>query len=193
MKTRHAMMAAAMAAMTAPALAALPVGDKAPDFEAQAALDGGEFTFKLAEALRHGPVVVYFYPKANTRGCDAEAHEFSEKIGEFTALGATVIGLSADDIGTLKSYSVNPETCAGKLAVASDADGSIMQAYDAVASANPARAAMADRLKGLADRTSYVVAPDGEIIFAFNDMKPLGHVSGALEAVKAWAKAHKAE
>lgn len=182
------LLTAAIAALATPVLAALPVGNAAPAFEAEAAMAGEQFTFKLSEALKKGPVVVYFYPKANSSGCDVEAHEYSEAADEFAALGASVIGVSTDNIDTLKTYSANPETCAGKLAVASDTDGEIMKSYDAVASANPANAAFGDKLKGLADRTTYVVAPDGEILFVFNDIKqPMEHVTGALAAVKAWA------
>lgn len=182
------LMTAAAAALATPVLAALPVGNAAPAFEAEAAMAGEQFTFKLSEALKKGPVVVYFYPKANSSGCDVEAHEYSEASDEFAALGASIIGVSTDNIETLKTYSANPETCAGKLAVASDADGEIMKSYDAVAVTNPANAAFKDKLEGLADRTTYVVAPDGEILFVFNDIKkPMEHVTGALDAVKAWA------
>lgn len=173
------------------ALAALPVGGAAPDFEAPAAMNGEQFSFSLAEALNEGPVVLYFFPKAKTGGCDVQAYEFGQQAEAFAAHGARVYGVSADSIDTLKAYSADPETCAGKFAVISDADGRIMKAYDAVASANPANAAMADRLAGLADRTTYVIASGGEIVFTYSDLRePLAHVSGALQAVEALAGKH---
>lgn len=170
------------------ALAALPVGGVAPDFEAPAAMNGERFAFSLAEALREGPVVLYFFPKAKTGGCDMQAYEFGQQTEAFAAHGARVYGVSADTIDTLKAYSADPETCAGKFAVISDADGKIMKAYDAVASDNPANAAIAGRLAGLSDRTTYVITGDGDIVFAYSDLRePLAHVSGALQAVEALA------
>jgi peroxiredoxin len=179
---------------SAPAYGALETGAAAPGFEAEAAKAGEQFTFKLEDALMQGPVVVYFYPAANTPGCDREAHGFSEASAEFKSYNATIVGVSADDIETLITYSGNPETCAGNLAVASDADGEIMRAYDAVASENPANAAYADRLEGRADRVTFVIAPNGEIIFTYSDLRgPDSHVNGSLEAVKTWAAAQAAQ
>src|SRR5271169_2750260 len=126
------------------AKAALNPGDKAPEFTAEASLGGKPFTFVLADALKKGPVVLYFYPAAFTHGCTIEAHDFAEATYDFKLQGATVIGVSHDSIETLNKFSVSE--CRSKFAVASDADGNIMQAYDAVLTSAPA----------LADRTSYV-------------------------------------
>src|ERR1700687_2956892 len=118
-----------------PAYAALPDGAKAPDFSTDASLAGKEFKFSLADALKKGPVVLYFYPAAFTPGCTVEAHEFAEATAKFTQLGATVIGVSHDDIATLDKFSTSE--CRNKFAVASDADGGIMKAYDSVLPSHP--------------------------------------------------------
>jgi peroxiredoxin Q/BCP len=155
-----------------PALAALKVGAPAPDFTAPATLGGKEFTFHLADALKKGPVVVYFYPAAFTQGCTVEAHDFAAAMPKYQALGASVIGVSHDDIATLNKFSVSE--CQSKFPVAADADKHIMKNYDAT------------MMLGLvADRTSYVVAPDGRIAFAYSDLDPDQHVSRTLAAVTA--------
>src|SRR5215831_4001008 len=112
-----------------PVWAALKVGDKAPDFSAKASLAGKEFSFSLADAMKKGPVVVYFYPSAYTQGCDLEAHTFAENKDKFDAAGATIIGVSADNIERLNQFSADPAYCAGKFPVASDADGKIAGSY----------------------------------------------------------------
>src|SRR6476661_7283195 len=117
------------------ALAALPEGAKAPDFTTQASLAGKPYTFSLADALKKGPVVLYFYPAAFTPGCTIEAHDFAEATDKFKALGATVIGVSHDPIDKLNKFSVSE--CRNKFAVASDADGSVMKAYDAILPIKP--------------------------------------------------------
>ncbi len=106
--------------LAGPAHAALPVGSDAPAFTTQASLGGKVFDFKLSDALKKGPVVLYFYPAAFSKGCTIEAHDFAEAIDKYQALGATVIGISADDIETLNKFSVSE--CRSKFAVASDAD-----------------------------------------------------------------------
>ena len=158
----------------APAAAALKVGDQAPDFQAKASLGGQVSTFSLAANLAKGPVVLYFYPAAFTPGCTAEAHDFAEAVDQFKALGATVIGVSHDDIAKLNQFSVSE--CRGKFAVLADPDQHIMKAYDAVMAARPQ----------LANRTSYVIAPDGRILYTFTDLKPDLHVANTLAAVKQW-------
>jgi thioredoxin-dependent peroxiredoxin len=160
--------------LAAPVLAALKPGDQAPAFTTQAALAGKAFNFSLADALKQGPVVLYFYPKAFTSGCTVEAHDFSEATEQFKALGATVIGVSHDTIDTLKDFSV--KECRNKFAVAADADGSIIKSYDTALAAHP----------GFADRTSYVITPDGKIAYAYTDMDPGQHVANTMAAVKAW-------
>src|SRR5277367_7026828 len=118
-----------------PILAALKVADKAPDFSARASLAGKEFNFSLADALKKGPAVVYFYPSAYTKGCDLEAHTFAEQKDKFDAAGATIIGVSADSIARLDQFSADPAYCAGKFPVASDADGKIAASYNLVTTA----------------------------------------------------------
>jgi peroxiredoxin len=160
------------AALGGHASAALDVGDTAPDFEAPAALGGSTFRFSLSEALRKGPVVLYFYPKAFTSGCTIEARNFAEASDRFSALGATVIGMSNDDIDTLKKFSV--EACRNKFAVAADADASVMKRYDAAQRLAPSTAA----------RISYVISPQGRVAFVYDSSSPDGHVERTLEAVQ---------
>jgi peroxiredoxin len=155
------------------AFAALPVGAAAPDFTTQATLAGKPFTFSLTEALRSGPVVLYFYPAAFTKGCTVEAHEFAEATEKFKALGATVIGVSHDPIDTLNKFSVSE--CRNKFAVASDADLKIAKAYDARL-----------LITSYSNRTSYVIAPDGKIIYVYSALDPDKHVENTLAAVTRW-------
>lgn len=152
--------------------AALPVGAQAPMFQAESALGGKTTSFVMQEALKKGPVVLFFYPKAFTSGCTVEAHLFAEATPRFQALGATVIGMSNDDIETLKRFSV--EACRNKFAVGADAGGKIMKAYDA------------SLMLGMADRISYAIAPDGKIMAAHVSMKPEGHVTAMQAAVEQW-------
>ena len=158
-----------------PAFAALKAGDVAPDFKAQASLGGKVFTFSLAEALKKGPVVLYFYPAAFTEGCTIEAHDFAEATDAYHALGASVIGVSHDDIDTLNKFSVSE--CRSKFAVAADKDQSIMKSYDAVLAIMPQ----------YADRVSYVIAPDGRVLYAYTSLSPDKHVANTLDALRKWA------
>jgi peroxiredoxin Q/BCP len=171
--------AAAALLCTIPVFAALPDGSRAPDINTQATLAGKEFQFSLGEALKKGPVVLYFYPAAFTPGCTVEAHEFAEATDKFRELGATVIGVSHDPIDKLDKFSVSE--CRNKFAVASDADGSIMKAYDAVLPTHPE----------YANRTSYVIAPTGVIIYSYTAMKPDQHVENTMAAVKKWQDEHR--
>jgi peroxiredoxin Q/BCP len=171
--------AVATALISVPALAALPDGTKAPDFSTEASLAGKSFKFSLADALKKGPVVLYFYPAAFTPGCTVEAHEFAEATDKFKALGATVIGVSHDPIEKLNKFSVSE--CRNKFAVASDADGSVMKNYDAVLERKPE----------YANRTSYVIAPTGVIIYSYTEMNPEKHVENTMAAVKKWQDDHK--
>ena len=161
-----------LGAIATPSFAALKPGDKAPDFTTQATLGGNEFTFSLGDALKKGPVVLYFFPKAFTKGCTAEAHEFAEATAQFTAAGATLIGMSADDIGTLHKFST--QECSSKFPVAADPQLKIIKAFDSVMEG-----------RNLSDRVSYVIAPDGKIAYAFADRNPDKHVENTLTAVKA--------
>jgi peroxiredoxin Q/BCP len=176
---RSLITAVATALMAVPAFAALPDGTKAPDFSTDASLAGKAFKFSLADALKKGPVVLYFYPAAFTPGCTVEAHEFAEATDKFKALGATVIGVSHDPIDKLNKFSVSE--CRNKFAVASDADGSVMKNYDAILPVKPE----------YANRTSYVIAPTGVIIYSYTDLEPDKHVANTMAAVKKWQDEHK--
>ncbi|WIM13699.1 peroxiredoxin [Enhydrobacter sp.] len=168
--------------VAAPAVAALKPGAVAPDFTAPAAVGGQEFTFSLAKALKKGPVVLYFFPKAFTKGCTAEAHEFAAAADRFAAEGATLIGMSADDIGTLHKFS--SQECSAKFPVAADPDLKVIRAYDA--------ALVRVGSVGIADRISYVIAPDDRIVYAYADRNPDKHVENTLAAVRELeAKARK--
>ena len=172
---RIACLAALTAFFAAPSLAALQPGDPAPDFNAPASLGGSVFTFSLSDALKKGPVVLYFYPAAFTTGCTIEAHDFAAAVDAYRALGATVIGVSHDDIATLKKFSVSE--CRSKFAVAADQDQRIMKSYDAVLAVKPE----------YADRVSYVIAPDGHVVYAYTSLNPEKHVENTLEALRKWS------
>ena len=169
---RKLLLAFAAAALAVPAQAALPTGAKAPDFTTTGALDGKPFKLRLAEALKKGPVVLYFFPKAFTEGCTLEAHAFSEAMPEFKKARAQVIGLSADDLPTLQKFSV--EACRSAFPVAT-ASPEVIRAYDVALKQKP----------GLTDRTSYVIDRKGRIRFVHSDLNWSEHVQKTLEAVRA--------
>jgi peroxiredoxin len=176
---------AALLALAAPtaAQANLPVGAKAPAFSTQGALAGKTYAFNLKAALRKGPVVLYFYPKAFTKGCTLEAHAFAEATDDFAKAGATVIGMSADDLPTLQRFST--EECRDKFAVAV-ATPAITKAYDVAMNVDKLPAQYRSAISpGTTDRTSYVIAPDGRIAFVHSDLNYAEHVSLTLAAVKA--------
>lgn len=177
MKKLLLMFAAAISAVPAPSVAALPVGTKAPDFQTQGALGGKQFTLRLSRQLKKGPVVLYFFPAAFTPGCTIEAHEFAEASDDFRKEGATVIGLSADPIAKLKKFSV--EACRNKFAVAS-ASSSVIAAYDV----------RLPQREGWSNRTSYVIAPSGRIAYVHSDLNPTDHVKNTLEAVRSLKKSN---
>ncbi len=164
-----------------PAQAALQNGAAAPDFTTQASIGGKVFTFALGDALKKGPVVLYFYPAAFTPGCTIEAHDFADAVDQYKALGATVIGVSHDDIDKLNKFSVTE--CRSKFAVAADTDQHIMKAYDSILALNP----------NYANRTSYVIAPDGKVIYSYTALAPEKHVENTLAAVKQWRAANPAK
>ena len=172
--------AALLGLLATPGIAALKIGDKAPAIETQASLAGKPAPFSLAQALKKGPVVLYFYPAAFTKGCTIEAHDFAEASDDFRKLGATVIGMSADPIDKLNQFSV--QECRNKFAVGS-ATMDTIKAYDVVLPLKPT----------LSNRTSYVIAPDGRVIYAYSALDPAGHVSGTMAAVKAWRDKHTAK
>ncbi len=178
LSSRLAAAGAALASAVAPsgAQAELKPGDSAPAFVAPAALGGRTFEFSLEKALARGPVVVYFYPKAFTKGCTIEANRFAEAHDEYRALHATVIGISGDDIETLKKFSV--EECRSRFAVASDGDGRIMKAYGAVM----------PLLTSYAKRVSYVVGRDGRIAYVHSSLSADDHVPNTLAALRELAK-----
>lgn len=177
----HRLVVVALVALTAalPARAALDVGERAPDFTAAAAQAGTVFQYSLGEALKRGPVVLYFFPAAYSEGCSVEAREFAEAMPQFEALGATVVGVSADDIDTLAKFSVH--ACQGRFPVASDASQAIMKSFDAVMRTRPE----------YANRISYVIAPDGRIAYHYLSLNPTRHVDrmlGALRSLSAGGK-----
>lgn len=176
---------------TLPVFAALKVGDRAPDFAARASLAGKEFNFSLEDALKKGPVVVYFYPSAFTKGCDLEAHTFAEEKDKFDAAGATIIGVSADSIQRLDAFSADPNYCAGRFPVASDADKKISASYNLTAAA--AKPGMTD-VRGTAidhdfiERTTFVIGKDHRIIATLSSkddgLSPDQHVEKSLAIVQ---------
>ena len=171
-----------------PILAALKVADTAPDFSARASLAGKEFNFSLPEALKKGPVVVYFYPSAYTKGCDLEAHTFAQEKEKFDAAGATVIGVSADSIARLDQFSADPDYCAGKFPVASDANREIATSYNL--SSTTVKPGQAD-VRGVTidhdfiERATFVIGKDHKIIATLSStedkLTPDQHVQKALE------------
>jgi len=161
--------------LASPAHAALKVGTQAPDFTLPAYLAGQPFTFKLADALKKGPVVVYFFPAAHTTGCNLEAHLFSEAIDQFKAMHATVIGVTAGNTDQLADFSKETEHCSGKFPVAADEGAKVAKEYDATLMMRP----------GWSDRTSYVIDPNGKITYVYSALSPNKHVQNTLDAVKA--------
>ncbi|WP_027777317.1 peroxiredoxin [Paraburkholderia caledonica] len=169
----------AFAAYSLAANATLKPGDPAPQFTTQASLGGKTYTYSLADELKKGPVVLYFYPAAFTKGCTIEAHEFAEAVDEYKKYGATVIGVSHDNIDTLTKFSVSE--CRSKFPVAADPESKVIGEYDA---GLPMHSSMANRV-------SYVIAPDGKIIYEYTSLSPEKHVENTLKAVKDWAATHK--
>jgi peroxiredoxin Q/BCP len=168
----------AAVAFATPAAAALKPGAKAPDFVTTGAIAGKPFQLHLKRELRKGPVVLYFYPKAFTKGCTLEARAFSEASPEFRKAGARVIGLSADDLPTLKRFSV--EECRNAFPVAT-ATAATIKAYDV-------SMPVVGKLKTMSNRTSYVIAKDGRVAFVHSDLDWSGHVAKTLAAVRALKK-----
>jgi peroxiredoxin len=169
---RKLLFALAAVSLAVPATAALKVGDKAPDFTSMGAVGGKEFKFHLADQLKKGPVVVYFFPKAFTSGCTAEAHAFSASIDDFKKAGAQVIGMSGDDLKTLHDFST--KECRSAFPVAT-ATPEIQKEYDVAWAAHP----------GITTRTSYVIDKSGKIVMVHDDLDFSQHVSKTLAAVRA--------
>lgn len=154
----------------------LDIGEHAPDFTAEAALAGSVYRYSLAEALQKGPVVLYFFPAAFSEGCSVEAHYFADAIADYKALGATVIGVSGDDIETLSKFSV--QACQSRFPVASDQSQSVMKSFDAVMQTRPE----------YANRISYVIAPNGSIVYHYMSLNPTKHVEKTLAALRTWSE-----
>jgi len=161
------------------ASAALPVGAKAPDFELQGALAGKPLTFSLQQALQKGPVVLYFFPAAFSAGCTIEAHDFAEATDDFKKMGATVIGVTAGNTEQISDFS--KLECRDKFAVAADPGAKVAAEYKTLV-----------QIKGktLSDRTSYVIAPNGNILLSYTDRNPDTHIEKALATVKEYDAAH---
>ena len=175
---KHLAALLAVVAFAVPANAALPVGAKAPDFTTDAAVGGKSFKFALNAALKKGPVVLYFFPAAFTKGCTIEAHEFAVASYEFHKQGATLIGLTAGNADRIKEFSV--QECRNAFPVGVATAGTI-KGYDVTL---PQKA-------GWTNRTSYVIAPNGKVIYMLSEPSPEGHVSGTMAAVKAWKAKRK--
>ena len=171
---RLVLAAAAAALFATPALAALKAGDKAPDFTLQGFQAGKPLTFSLADARRKGPVVVYFFPAADTPGCNIEAKMFADAIPQFQAAGATVIGVTAGKLDQLQKVSSDTDKCSGKFPVAADPGAKVAKEYDATLPA------------GISNRTSYVISPQGQVLHVHSEMNPNEHVAQTLGAVRAW-------
>ncbi|MRV74419.1 redoxin domain-containing protein [Duganella sp. FT92W] len=174
-----------------PAHAALKAGDAAPGFTTQASQAGKAFEFSLKDALKKGPVVVYFYPSAYTGGCNVQAHTFAVNHDKFAAAGATVVGVSLDSIQRLNDFSADPNYCAGKFPVAADADGRIARSYElaireAASGKKDTRGVDIDH--ATTERTTFIVTPDGKIAAAVGGLTPAANVEKALETVQQLAR-----
>jgi peroxiredoxin len=175
------------AAVILPASAALKEGDAAPAFTAQASQAGKAFPFSLKDALKKGPVVVYFYPSAFTGGCNIQAHTFAVNHEKFTEAGATVVGVSLDSIARLNEFSADPNYCAGKFPVAADANGAIAKSYDLAirdiaAGKKDTRGVEIDH--AAAERTTFIITPDGKIAATVGGLTPEANVEKALATVQ---------
>jgi len=159
-----------------PVHAALDIGDKAPNFSISAALGGKVFQYSLADALAKGPVVLYFFPAAFSEGCSIEARQFAEAMPSFEALGASVIGVSGDELDVITKFSV--QACQGKFPVAADDKKSVIKAFDAAMQTRP----------DFANRVSYVIAPNGKVVYSYLSLNPHKHVERTLAAVAEFQK-----
>jgi thioredoxin-dependent peroxiredoxin len=163
-------------ALCGTARAALDVGDAVPNFTVPAALGGKVFQYSLAESLAKGPVVLYFFPAAFSEGCSIEAHQFAEAMAQYEAVGASVIGVSGDDLELITRFSV--QVCQGKFPVAADEKKAVIKAFDAAMQTRPE----------YANRVSYVIAPNGKVIYSYLSLNPNKHVEKTLAAVVQWLK-----
>jgi len=178
---RRLLFAALAVSLSVPATAALAPGARAPDFTANGAIAGKPVSVNLKAALKKGPVVLYFFPSAFTQGCNIEAAAFAQALPDFTAAGASVIGLTAGKVDQLVQFS--SEHCAGKFAVAA-ASPAIIKGYDVLLTKPDGTPTT------ITSRTSFVIAPTGKVIFAHTDMSPMDHIRMTLDAVRKYRKAH---
>jgi len=186
-RQRSAWAAALLALCSFASQAALHPGEVAPDIQLQASLNGKAYAYRLKTALQSGPVVVYFYPSAYTNGCNIQAHTFATQLDQFHKAGATVLGVSLDSIARLNEFSADPDYCAGRLSVASDVNGVVARAYDlqvreAQAHRKDSRGQEIDH--GFAERTTFVITPDGRIAATLGGLTPTENVAKALQAVQ---------
>lgn len=177
-----------------PALAALKEGDTAPTFTTQASLGGKAFTYALKDSLKKGPVVVYFYPTAYGGGCSIQARAFAENHERFAAAGATIVGVSLDDIQRLNAFSADPEFCASKFPVASDVSGKIARSFDLAV--NESTRGRKDKRgvvveHGSVDRTTFVLNQDGKVVATVGGVSPVANVDAALAAVRKFSPAQR--
>ena len=169
-------LAGLLALAASPAFAALKAGDKAPDFTAPGFMAGKALNFSMADARKKGPVVLYFFPAADTKGCNLEAKMFADAMDQYKALGATVIGVTAGNLDKLQQISSDTDKCSGKFPVAADPGAKIARQYDSVMPMKP----------DWSDRTSYVISPAGQVIHTYSKLDPSEHVAQTLGAVKAF-------
>ncbi|MGH6648521.1 peroxiredoxin [Aquabacterium sp.] len=188
MNHRKWILAGALSALVSlPAMAVLKEGDAAPDFKLQASLAGKAFSYSLKDALKKGPVVVYFYPSAYTGGCNIQAHTFAVNHDKFEQAGATVLGVSLDSITRLNRFSADPEYCAGKIAVGSDADGKVSKAFDLAVNDTPTgrKDTRGDDIDhGRVERTTFIISPNGKIVATVGGVGPAANVEKSLEIVQ---------
>lgn len=190
---KHFLLICLLSCVALAANAALKEGDTAPDFSTQASLAGKASTYTLTEALQKGPVVVYFYPSAYTNGCNLQAHSFASQYDKFVAAGASLVGVSLDDIGRLNEFSADPEFCAGKFPVASDADGKISTSYGLTvknAESGKKDSKGRDIQHGFAERTTFVITPDGKIAAAIGGLKAKENVDKTLDVLQHLVGSH---
>lgn len=173
---RFALGLALTAFAVTPALAALKEGAKAPDFTAKGYQAGKPIDFSLAAARKKGPVVLYFFPAAETKGCNLEARLFAEAVPAFKAQGATVIGVTSGNLDKLAAFSADTEKCSGKFPVAADPNAKIAKTFDSTMALKP----------GWSSRTSYVIAPNGVVLHTYENMSADNHVTETMAALKAW-------
>ncbi|WP_338333545.1 peroxiredoxin [Acetobacter sp. LMG 32666] len=167
--------ATGLACNAQPAQAALSQGVNAPDFTLQGALAGKPITFSLKAALAKGPVVLYFFPAAFTAGCTQEAHDFAAAAEQFQAQGATLVGITAGNTERVSEFS--KVECRDKFAVLADPGALTAILYHSVSTEHQTL---------LSQRTSYVIAPDGNILLSYTGSNPEQHVAETLESLKKW-------